>query len=242
MQLRSPLVWPRVPFEVARYVGELRRFRREGASPINGPINLEPVLFQRGLASPFDHHYGYQAAWATRLIAKAAPARHHDVSSAVPFVLQLAGIVPVTYLEFNPPKVEFPGLTTEHGTVTALPWGDRSVESLSCMHVVEHVGLGRYGDPIDPGGAQTALRELARVLAPGGTLYLSAPAGRARVAFNAHRVLDPRAVPEVMEREGLSLAGFAYVDDAGDFHGDARPDDAAGMRYGLGMWRLTREG
>ena len=63
-----------------------------------------------------------------------------------------------------------------------------SVDSLSCLHTIEHVGLGRYGDPIDPEGWVVAVRELARILAPGGRLYLGTPIGRERVCFNSERV------------------------------------------------------
>ena len=41
--------------------------------------------------------------------------------------------------------------------------------------MLEHIGLGRYGDPIDPQGTEKAATELQRVLAPGGDLYLSLP-------------------------------------------------------------------
>jgi hypothetical protein len=45
------------------------------------------------------------------------------------------------------------------------------------MHVVEHVGLGRYGDPIDANGDAQAIKELKCVLWPGGVLYFVVPTG-----------------------------------------------------------------
>jgi len=104
--------------------------------------------------------------------------------------------------------------------------------------VIEHVGLGRYGDPLDPEGSAKAARELARVLAPGGHLYLSAPVGRARVCFNAHRVFDPQALPQSFP--GLRVAGFSFVDDAGAFHRDRDPAAAEANEYGCGMYVLTK--
>ena len=60
--------------------------------------------------------------------------------------------------------------------------------------MAEHIGLGRYGDPLDPLGTRKAAAELQRVLAPGGQLLFSLPVGRPRVEFNAHRVHDPHEV------------------------------------------------
>jgi hypothetical protein len=40
------------------------------------------------------------------------------------------------------------------------------------MHVVEHIGLGRYGEPMDEQGDLKAIEELKRVLAPGGICFL----------------------------------------------------------------------
>lgn len=240
-QLDDPRRWPRLPGEVREYLRGLSAFRGGERSSLNGPVSVEPVLFQRALNSPYDPHYTFQSAWATREILKRRPAEHVDVSSSVPFVLQLAAVLPVTMFEFHPPDVEFPGLTLRAGTVVDLPLADRSVSSLSCLHVIEHVGLGRYGDPVDPAGTEKALRELARVVAPGGALFLSVPVGRARVGFNAHRMLDATSVAAVMQGHGLRLDGFALVDDQGRFHHPAAPADAEGLHYGCGMFALVRD-
>ena len=70
--------------------------------------------------------------------------------------------------------------------VTNLSHLDDSVESLSYLHTMEHIGLGRYGDPIDPLGYLKGMNELQRVLKPGGKLYLSVLIGQERVEFNAY--------------------------------------------------------
>ena len=91
-------------------------------------------------------------------------------------------------------KPDMAGLFTIAGDITRLPFADASIRSLSSLHVIEHIGLGRYGDPIDPSGCFAAMRELSRVLASGGHLYLSTPVGRERVCFNAHRVFAARTI------------------------------------------------
>ena len=86
-----------------------------------------------------------------------------------------------------------------------------------------------------------ATRELCRVVAPGGALYVSFPVGRERVAFNAHRVTDAEAFVARVAAEGLTLRGFALIDDAGRFHDPARPEDARGLAYGCGCFWFGRE-
>ncbi len=240
-QLTNPLQWPMIPREVSGYLRDLHAFRADHEDRLPGvPIDLEPIFFQRSLNSPFDAHYTYQAAWATRRILGNHPREHTDVSSQVPFVAQLAAVIPVTMYEFHRPDIDLPGLTLREASVLSLPMPDRSVTSLSCLHVIEHVGLGRYGDPLDPEGTQKALKELVRVVCDGGSLFISLPVGRERVAFNAHRVCDANRIVRQAEAQGLRLRGFALVDDGGRFHDPAEPGDAAGLHYGCGMFWFVR--
>jgi hypothetical protein len=102
------------------------------------------------------------------------------------------------------------------------------------MHVIEHIGRDRYGDPLDPAGAVNAARELKRVLALGGKLYLTAPVGRERVCFNAHRVFSPHTLQNLMP--GLTLTEFSWVGDDGAFHERGKPSDALGLDYGCGLY------
>ncbi len=159
----------------------------------------------------FDRHYVLHTGWAARHVARLAPARHVDIASSLYFVAQVSAFVPVAFHDFRPPDLALPGLECGRADLGALPFPDASVPSLSCLHVIEHVGLGRYGDALDPGGDLRAAAELARVLAPGGTLLVAVPVGRARVEFNLHRVYSCAQVLALFP--GLALAQFALVPD-----------------------------
>jgi SAM-dependent methyltransferase len=124
------------------------------------------------------------------------------------------------------------------GDITRLPFADASLASVSCLHVIEHIGLGRYGDPLDATGALRAANELQRVLAPGGKLFLSTPIGRERVCFNAHRVFSVTTILAMFSQ--LRLVEFSYVDDIGRLHVGAAPSNMPTLDYGCGFFELGK--
>ena len=165
------------------------------------------------------------------------PHAHVDVGSEVTFVGMASTIAPVTFVDIRPLPVVLPRLATVAGDIAGtLPFDGGSVASLSSLHVVEHVGLGRYGDDLDPNGTRKAVAELARILAPGGDLYLSVPVGRSRVCFNAHRIHDPRTIVDYLST--LTLEGFSVVDDSYRRVDDADLDEAAALVYGCGLFHF----
>ncbi len=197
-----------------------------------------PCLTDWATQTPFDPHYFFQAAWLARRIAKAHPERHVDIGSDVRMINVLSAFVATEFIDYRPLRVDLDGLECSAGNLTALGRSEGSIASLSCLHVVEHVGLGRYGDPIDPDGSHKALRELQRVLASKGLLYLSLPVGRERVCFNAHRVFDPQTIVAWLPE--LRLVEFSLVDDQGAFLQHQPLDNARGQEYACGMFAFEK--
>jgi SAM-dependent methyltransferase len=222
--------------QIVRYACSYRAFKRLG-----GKARLRdtyPCLADRTRYTQFDPHYFYQAAWIARRLAEARPAHHVDVASHNMILAVVSGFVPCTFIDFRPLPVNLPNLDSQGGSILGLPLADRSVSSLSCLHVIEHIGLGRYGDPLDVAGDVKAARELARVLAPGGRLYLVTPIGRPRIEFNAHRVFAPEAVAAMMPE--LRLVSFSAVDDQYRFHERVQPADFRQADYACGMYEFER--
>src|SRR6185437_11346343 len=113
-----------------------------------------------------------------------------------------------------------------------------SQPSVSSLHAIEHVGLGRYGDPIDPDGSTKALKELSRIAAPGGHLYVGVPIGRERLQFNAHRIFHPRTILAVVT--DMQLASFDAVDDADRLVTGASLDAFAGAAFSCGLFDFVK--
>lgn len=185
--------------------------------------DLWPCLGDDTGTTEIEPTYFYQDAWAFERIVRARPSAHVDVGSHHKYVALLSRVLPVTMVDIRPLSLPLEGLAFQGGSILALPFPDGSVASLSSLCVVEHVGLGRYGDPIDPDGHRRALAELRRVLAPGGDLYVSVPIGEwSRVHFNAHRaftevqVLEWLAPLQVIDRAYVSERSFVHERPAGD--------------------------
>jgi SAM-dependent methyltransferase len=201
--------------------------------------DLNPQLDDRTPTTPFDQHYFYQDIWAARRVAEIRPGRHVDVGSRVDYVGFLTAICPVTFVDIRPLEVDIEDFESLAGSILDMPFPDQSLESISCLHVAEHIGLGRYGDPLDPLGTRKAAAELSRVLAPGGSLLFSGPVGRGRTCFNAHRVHDVDAVVQEFFPE-LELVEFSGVDDRGVFRRHRDLAELRGSNYACGMYHFKR--
>lgn len=199
--------------------------------------DLYPCLDDKTQKTGFDAHYLYHTAWAVRRVLYNSPASHVDVSSFLYFSALLSASVPVKFYDYRPADVILSNLDTAAADLKSLPFEDSSVPSLSCMHTVEHIGLGRYGDALDPNGDLKAIDELKRVLAPGGLLYFVVPVGQPRICFNAHRIYSYEQIVEYMTP--LELVEFSLIPDDGQLVGiveHADPGIVSLQKYACGLF------
>jgi SAM-dependent methyltransferase len=215
--------------------------RRPGAERL--PLdwkNRKPCLDDDTRSTSFDRHYVYHLAWAARMLENLDPESHVDLSSSLFFVTIVSAFVPTRFYDFRPADLRLTSLDSRHADLTDLQFEDRSIKSLSCMHVVEHIGLGRYGDPVDPNGDLKAMRELQRVLSPGGNLLFVVPVGQPQVEFNAHRVYSYRQIIEQFSE--LTLREFALIPEHGPegLIVEASEDRVLEEHYGCGCFWFSR--
>lgn len=224
-----------------RYFRDFRRFRRV----YSGQLDLLPCLhdwYEEGGGASTKSEYFWQDLLVARMISAAKPVRHVDIGSRVDgFVAHVASFREVEVFDLRPITASIPGVAFKQADLMNPLAGLMGYcDSLSCLHALEHFGLGRYGDPLDPNGFETGFANIARLIKPGGTFYLSTPIGVSRVEFNAHRVSDPRDILALAARNALALTRLVVIKPGGvveDMIGDrVQLDGLASERYALGIF------
>lgn len=201
--------------------------------------DLQPCLQDRTLNTPFDPHYFYQAHWALKIITQTKPECHVDVGSHSSYISMLCAIQSTEFIDIRPIETNLKNLKCIAGSVLDLPYSDYQVSSMSCLHVIEHVGLGRYGDPLDVLGSEKACKELQRVVALGGSLLVSTPVGRSRACYNAHRVFSPDEIISFFDE--LELISFSGVLDNRQYIENTDISDFRNQEYACGFFHFQRK-
>jgi len=184
-------------------------------------INLQPFLDEKISRTIIDKYYFYQDTWAARTIFEIHPSRLLDIGSTALLVGILSQFVPTLSMDVRPLPVSLPGLGCISGSLTELPFESRSIELLCTMCVIEHIGLGRYGDKLDARGSIKAINEISRVIAPGGAVLFSVPVSHTiQVDFNAHRIFTKQSVLDLFK-------GFELQDELFLFPDPGRESDIA---------------
>ncbi|HWH49459.1 MAG TPA: class I SAM-dependent methyltransferase [Burkholderiales bacterium] len=218
------------------FVRDYSSLAREARDPAHSPTLrfLSPRLGDKRSITPVEPVYFFQNTWAARKIFTIGVAHHVDVGSSAMALGVIAQHVPVTMVDIRPILLEVQGLRFKEGSILALPFEDGSLDSISSLCVIEHIGLGRYGDAINAYGTESALRELARVLKPGGHLLVSAPVDEeCRVYFNAHRAFTRDYLLQLFHQFTIEEERYQYGMSMHE-----RYDPAKG--FGTGMFHLRK--
>ena len=210
-------------FRSLRGLNAFARDWRQFKSAYRGEITVMPCLHDRydesGIAKG---EYFWQDLSVAQWIASAGPAKHVDVGSRVDgFVAHVASFREIEVFDVRPisnhiPRVIFKQADfMQSATGADLEKSGGYCDSLSCLHALEHFGLGRYGDPIDVKGYEKGIANLAKLLKPKGRLYLSTPIGRQRVEFNANWVFNPQTIIRTAHANGLHLIELHTLNTSG---------------------------
>lgn len=171
---------------------------------------LKPCILDKTNNTPVDPVYFYQDSWCAKKVFENKPTHHYDIGSSAEMVGIISQFTPTTMVDIRPINLQMPGFSFQTGDILHLPFKDGELDSVSSICVIEHIGLGRYGDALDPYGSEKAIAELKRVLAKNGDLYISVPVDdRDKIYFNAHRAFTREYVLELFK--GLELVEEKYI-------------------------------
>lgn len=193
---------------------DLKKFK----SQYHGKFSLMPCLadrFEEG--GSLKNEYFWQDLLVAQLVFKSSPEKHIDVGSKIDgFVAHVASFREIQVLDVRPISPIVPNVVFRKADLTKIQ--DEMVigltaatDSLSCLHALEHFGLGRYGDEVNVLGYEVGLVNLCRILKMDGTLYLSIPIGIERVEFNANRVFNPLKIISFCQTNGLQIQQLTLI-------------------------------
>ncbi len=228
---------------LTKYVRDFFRFKAN----YSGKIEIYPCLhdWNEEGGSTKDEYF-WQDLYIAQKIHLANPEKHVDIGSRIDgFVAHVASFRAIEVFDIRPitsnvSNIIFKQSDLMNSSESLIEYCD----SVSCLHALEHFGLGRYGDPIDPFGYEAGLKNMTNILRQEGLFYLSVPIGIARVEFNAHRVFNPREIVQLAEEYGLLLEGFAWV-RSGVLIESVYPqkdfDELSCSRYALGIFTFRKQ-
>lgn len=201
--------------------------------------NMWPVISDKYSPAGSMGNYFWQDLWAARLIGRSGVRNHFDIGSRIDgFIAHLLAMeIEVTLIDIR----EFPTVVENLNTIvddaTSLRQiEDESIDSMSALCSLEHFGLGRYGDPVDPEACFRCFQNIQNKLKAGGNLYLSVPIGKERVEFNAHRVFYADTIVNQFDRLQLvefSCAAEGAIEYNVDIHKYDNDEHNGEHRYGL---------
>ena len=226
-----------------RYVRDYVRFR----AGYKGRLAFMPCLhdwYEEG--GDTKSEYFWQDLLVSRMLFAAKPDKHVDIGSRVDgFVSHVASFREIEVLDIRPITAKIPGVIFRQADLMSR-LADMSgyCDSLSCLHALEHFGLGRYCDSVDPNGFARGLSNMAFLLKPGGTFYLSVPIGIERVEFNAHRVFSPTGVINLSAENGLRLLSLTVIQNGvpafTGYPADSLLCDLGKQQYSLGVFVFNK--
>lgn len=201
-----------------------------------------PQIKDKTIGTNFDRHYVYHTSWAARILEETKHDKHIDISSSLFFSGIVSAFVPIDFYDYRPANLNLSNLNSKPGDLMNLPFQNESVDSISCMHTIEHVGLGRYGDPIDPDGDIKACKELSRVLSRSGSLLFVTPiSDNPKIEWNAHRIYSYQQVLNLFPE--LTLKEFTLIPENETSGGLIRNADISlieGEKYACGCFHFVR--
>lgn len=203
---------------------------------------LYPLIADKYDTSCILTGYFWQDLWAAKKIIAEGVKEHFDIGSRVDgFIAHLlAAGIKVNVIDIRPFPTKVEGLTTILDDATMLSqFEDDSISSISALCSLEHFGLGRYGDPVDPESCFQCMAQIQKKMKKGGRLYISVPIGQNRVEFNAHRVFYADTIISIFDQ--LNLVEYSVTDNGDiEYNADIHKYDSYDKGRVMGLFLFEK--
>jgi SAM-dependent methyltransferase len=208
---------------------------------------LYPCLEEKdGESGIITEHYFLQDLFVAQKIFQINPSRHVDIGSRIDgFVAHVASFREIEVFDVRGQNLDIANIRFTRADLTAEDFSFVDYcDSLSCLHAMEHFGLGRYGDRLNYRGHLVGWDNMFRMLKQGGKFYFSVPIGEQRIEFNAHRVFSVAYLLHLMEGR-YDIDSFSYINNENRLITHAVLDERSvgnnfGCHYGCGIFELTK--
>lgn len=233
---------------MAFYKKDKKEFIKQKGTNSDFPIGKSfPILNEKFEESGnMTGHYFHQDLYVARELFKDNPKKHLDIGSRTDgFVAHVACYREIEVMDIRPQNINIENITFKQADLMILPEElIDAYDSISSLHVIEHFGLGRYGDPIDYNGHIKAIKNITKMLRKGGKFYFSTPIGIQRVEFNAHRVFSVKYLIDLFKKD-FEIQRFSLVNDSGNIEINCPLDEESvrnkyNFQYGCGIFELIK--
>jgi SAM-dependent methyltransferase len=191
-------------------------------------------------------HYFFQDLFVAQRIYLNNPQKHVDIGSRLDgFVSHVASFREIEVLDIRKIDYVISNVKFVQADITSEDFINHNYcDSVSCLHVIEHLGLGRYGDNLDVNGHLKGLDNIYKLLKAGGKFYFSTPIGRQRIEYNAHRVFSLRYLLKLFEGK-YRIDIFSFIDDNNLLQENVQLNNDVinsncGCSFGCGIFEMTK--
>jgi ubiquinone/menaquinone biosynthesis C-methylase UbiE len=225
---------------IPRFVSDYVAFKKLH----NVNIELWPYLNDRkSSAGSFMHEYFIQDVFAAQLVHRLNPQKIVDVGSRIDgYIAHLITSREVELIDIRPMDSVIKNLKflqmnfSDYESVK-----ENYTDFVSCLHSIEHFGLGRYGDPIVKDAVPSALKSFSRITKPNGAFLLSTTFGKERVKFNAQWIFDFNKMKDQLEALGFVIEELYYLDNTTFKIADANTINAITAQHDALVLMLCRK-
>jgi hypothetical protein len=223
-----------------RYIRDLVKWKKQGGQTDRYAVRLTNYNEPAGNA---ESQYFHQDLIVAQKVYEDKPTKHLDFGSRIDgFVAHVASFREIDVMDVRALE------TGVHQNIKFCqsdimnPQNLEKYDSVSCLHTIEHVGLGRYGDNLKVDGHWVALKNLISLVSKGGRFYISFPVEvKDTVYFNAHRTFSVATLPENdLVKSELRLIQFDIVDSKNKLHFNQKYKDWLELASGCGIYTFEK--